>query len=183
MSIISTKIPAGCGKVNPTLRFLEETPGVHAKLYVITRDEIESLDLTRILKDFSPENSKRNLRGFCAQWHFVVAGYDEEPEELYEVPAVRLFLSTVTTVWPAWPFGASTSSLALWAVALSVIPSLEVRKENGEVQMCFDNSQILSLFNHCLPVFTLLSKKAGLSKHKGFKNLQRVATYLGIADQ
>jgi hypothetical protein len=183
MSIIITKIPTGCGKVNPTLRFLEEMREPHSKLYVITRDEVESLDVSRILKDFSPENSKRNLRGFCAQWHFVVAGYDEEPEELYEIPAVRLFLSTVTTVWPAWPFGASTSSLALWAVALSVIPSLEVQKANGEVQICFDNSQIVSLFNHCLPAFTLLSKKAGLSKHKGFKNLQRVATYLGIADQ
>lgn len=183
MSIINTKIPAGCGKLNPTLRFLEKTPGSLAKLYVITREEIESLDLTRILKDFSPENSKKNLRSFCAKWHFVVAGYDEEPEELYEIPTVRLFLSTVTTVWPAWPFGAATSSLALWAVALSVIPSLEVRKENKEVQICFDNTQIVSLFNHCLPVFTLLSKKAGLSKHKGLKNLNRVVTYLGIAEQ
>jgi len=180
---INTRIPAGCGKFSTTLRLLEESPTSIPKIYVFTREEIESHDFTRVLQDFSPENSKRNLRALCSQWHFVVAGYDEEPEELYEIEAVRHFFSSVTILWPAWTFGAATTSLSLWAIALSVLPYLDVRKRNGEVQVSFDNSQVVRLFHHCLPVFKLLSKKAGLSKGKGIKNLDRVAAYLGVEDQ
>jgi hypothetical protein len=180
---INTRIPAGCGKFSTTLRLLEESPTSIPKIYVFTREEIESLDLTRLLQDFSPENSKRNLRSLCSKWHFVVAGYDDDPEELYEIPAVRHFFSRATILWPAWTFGAATTSLSLWAIVLSVLPCLDVLKNSTEVQISFENSQVVRLFEHCLPVFTLLSKKAALSKRKGNRILDRVAAYLGVEDQ
>lgn len=172
----------GSGKLNPTLRGLEENPGKKANLYVITRTEIEALDLSRLLADFSPENPKDKLLELCSQWHFVVSGYDKEREELFEIPEVRQFFTCATMVWPIWTFGAATTSLALWAVVLSALPTLDVRKENGVVGLSFDMMEVGRIFHKCMPVFLHLNEKAEIVEKIKMLNLSTIASYLGIVD-
>lgn len=174
---------SGCGKFASTFQFVEEGPESKVKLYVISREEIESLNLNRFLNDFSPKNSKRELREISSQMHFVVEGYDQEAEELFEIPSVRNFFFFANMQLPVWSFASALTSPALWGVVLSLLPTMVVRREMDDVSVSINHEEVVKLFLHGLPAFRLLAKQAGLSKRKVGKNLYNVAAYLGIADQ
>lgn len=84
---------------------LDPFDGDEAALVVveIARSEIErhhfapTLDKLRGLTD-TPERVKK-YRDSVA---FMVAGYDDDPRELFEIPEVRTFFQSVTIEWPHW---------------------------------------------------------------------------------
>ena len=189
--IAQTSIEPGAGKFNATLRHLiriappsKQNPMIlkpKGTLYVTTKEEIESRDISRLLSTFSLKRQKAELRQLCGCIHFTVGGYDTVEEELFEIPEVRSYFSQAHQAWPSWFFGADVSTDCLRAVAFASIPNLLVRRCNGSVQVQCKESDLVEFFSDSLPATALLHRRVGVTKRIGLQHLRGIATYLGIA--
>lgn len=188
--ITQTALEPGAGKFNATLiRLIRNAPRTKRKpqilkpkgtLYVTTKEEIESGDISRLLSTFSLERQKAELRPLCGRIHFTVGGYDHVEEELFEIPEVRSFFGQAHQAWPSWLFGADISSDCLRAVAFASIPNLSVRRTNGAVHVQCKETDLIKFFAASLPTVALLHLRVGVPKRMGLQHLQGVAAYLGI---
>ena len=83
----------GTGKTTFELRRLSRKTSRHGKqrsrkrgiVYITNRTEIENCDLTRLVSNFGPLASGEKLRRQKERVHFTVSGYEDTPEELYEI--------------------------------------------------------------------------------------------------
>lgn len=150
-------------------------------LHVIRRNEIETCDIGNLTTTFGPKAPADFLKRHCGRVIFAIEGYDDEPEELFEIENVRTFLSHVTHACPFWTFFASTSVPFLQVVALAVCPRLNVVRIPGMVAIQMNQDHFSIFFDTCLPATAWLHHKAGISPKDGHRQLQRVATYLGMS--
>jgi len=187
----SQKLAPGAGKFNATLRWLIKN-ALRSKqnsqilkpkgtLYVTTRGEIESRDISRLLTTFGLNRQKTELRPLCGRVHYTVGGYDYVEEELFEIPEVRSFFERAHQAWPSWLFGADVSSDCLRAVAFASIPNLIVRRTNGAVHVKCNEADLVEFFSDSLPAAALLHHRVGVPKKMGLQHMRCIATYLGIS--
>ena len=187
----SQKLAPGAGKFNATLRWLIKNaprsklnPQIlkpKGTLFVTTRGEIESGDISRLLTTFSLKRQKAELRPLCGCIHFTVGGYDYVEDELFEIPEVRSYFARAHQAWPTWFFGADVSSDCLRAVVFASIPNLLVRRENGSVHVQCRESDLVEFFSDSLPAAALLHRRVGVPKRMGLQQMRCIAAYLGIS--
>lgn len=191
-NVNSSILTAGSGKANPTLRSLAEHPMVVTNssgktrrmgeiVYVTTRQEVESLDLSRFMDNFGPKQSWQKLRQFRGRIIFTVDGYDHTADEVFEIPEVRAYYAMLHAKWPCWLYAACIASASLHVIALSVIPTLSVIRSGSECRIRVPEAEICAFFMHSLPAAALLHQRAGLSQQCGAQYLKAVARHLGIA--
>jgi hypothetical protein len=95
--------------------------GVDSIVLVVSRDEVQELDLTGCLGvlDSLIESRERAMR-FRDQVVFGVDGYNDDPRELFEIPEVRTFVRELDARWPYWFFFLSKTTDALKMIMLSL---------------------------------------------------------------
>ena len=189
---VSPKLFDCCGKTNATLDWLAEcllapegkhtaTPRNGDIVYVITREEVEAGDTSRIISDFSPDSTKKTLRRLCGRVHFTVAGYDEDPSEIYELTAVRDYFALVQRQWPCWSFACSLRSPCLRAVALSISPNVLVVREGDNLTAQIRACDVATFFNESVSASLALYRLAGHTRAQTCARMRGVARYLEIA--
>lgn len=92
----------------------------------ISRSEIERCHIASALERLHVlTDTAENTRRYKGSLTFVVAGYDEDPRELPQIPEVVAYFRALTSAWPHW----------LWFTApnLGVFPTLFSLLCNGEV--------------------------------------------------
>jgi len=47
-------------------------------------------------------DTRENAEKFCGRVMFVFSGFDRDPREIYEIPAVVKYLKQMTDQWPFW---------------------------------------------------------------------------------
>jgi hypothetical protein len=189
-----TCLTAGAGKTNPTVRQLTEYPMVYTAtdgktkrmgeiIYVTTRQEVERLDLGRFLANFGLNQSKRKLRQVRGRIIYTVHGYEENEEEIYEIPEVRRFYSLIHQVWPCWLYTACLASPSLLVIALSVVGNMSVARSGNECRIRIPGPDLKKFFLESLPPVALLNHKAGISREFGIQYLQSVASHLKVSEE
>jgi hypothetical protein len=95
--------------------------GVDSIVLVVSRDEVENLDLSGCLQvlDSLIESREKAMR-FRDQVVFGVDGYNDDPRELFEVPEVRTFLRELDAKWPYWFFFLSKATDTLKMIMFSL---------------------------------------------------------------
>lgn len=189
--ITQTSLQPGAGKFDATLRCLirnapptKQNPLIlkpQGTLYVTTRGEIESGDISRLLTTFSLKHTRAKLRPLCGRIHFTVGGFDNVEDELFEIPQVRSFFTQAHQAWPSWLFGADISSDCLRAIAFASIPNLIVRRTNGAVHVQCNEADLVEFFSDSLPAAALLHRRVGVPKKMGLQHMRCIAAYLGIS--
>jgi hypothetical protein len=88
---------------------------------VVSRDEVESLDLSGCLGvlDSLIESGEKAMR-FRDQVFFGVDGYNDDPRELFEIPEVRTFVRELDAKWPYWFFFLSKADDTLKMIMFSL---------------------------------------------------------------
>jgi len=122
--IITWRLRQGVGKANRELARItrpKRTQRQTDHIYVISRAEIESCDFSRMRAVFSFERAPDDLRKIVGRINFVIADYENSPEELYEIPGVRDYFDEVNCHWPCWSAYSNlkTGSLKLFASCVS----------------------------------------------------------------
>ena len=95
--------------------------GVDMIALVVSRDEVERLDLTGCLGvlDSLIESREKAMR-FRDQVVFGVDGYNDDPRELFEIPEVRTFIRELDDKWPYWFFFLSKATDTLKMIMFSL---------------------------------------------------------------
>lgn len=72
-------------------------------VFEISRETIEVNDVPSLLTQLQKlSDSSQMSRRFQGNFEFVVAGYDEDPRDLSQIPIVRDFFKELTNHWPYW---------------------------------------------------------------------------------
>ena len=186
-------VVAGAGKMNATLRWISGGPheiaasigkprGAGVTVYVTSRAEIETVDLTRFLTTFGPEARKSDLRRLRGKVLFTVDGYDDCDLDIFEIPEVRKFYDVLHRAWPCWLFAGHINSCSLRAVALCTLQNLLIMRSARECRIRIPEEELQAFFLHALPAAALLHHLSGTSKRQGIAQVNQVAAYLGVPD-
>jgi hypothetical protein len=186
-TIIYHELFPGAGKANATLRWLvgctrRQPPSAHKSLvHITTRQEVEAGDVSRITASFGLRVAQTTLQRLRGRVHFTVAGYDEEPAEIYEIAAVREYYALVHAKWPCWSFAGDLHSPCLQAVALSLSPNVLVVRTADRLTVRASAGDIAALFIESIPLSAALNRYAGYSHAQASARLWAVARYLRTA--
>ena len=95
--------------------------GVDSIVMVVSRDEVESLDLSGCLGVLdSLIDSREKAMRFRDRVNFSVDGYNDDPRELFEIPEVRTFIRELDVKWPYWFFFLSKTTDTLKMIMFSL---------------------------------------------------------------
>ena len=193
MTTNNSYITAGAGKTNPTLRQLTRHPMVYTTcsgktkrmgeiVYVTTREEVERQDISRMLLNFGPQQSRQKLRQLRGRIIFTVDGYDTAGD-IFEIPEVRNYYGLVHRMWPSWLFSSCLASPSLRVIALSVIPNMSIIHSKNLCRIQIPESDLREFFVHSLPAAVFLHCKSGIPRHQGAEYLRIVSKHLGSPEE
>lgn len=104
--------------------------------YWIDREDIESKSETHVLSFLADISVCREVAlGLRGKIEFVVHGYDEDPRELYEIPEVVAFLSSIDRQWPYWMLFQFPHGHWLQVLAACLSEAVRVPDGNFELNM------------------------------------------------
>ncbi len=154
-------------------------PGI---IYVITREEIEALDLKRFLANFGPRVSVKRLRQIAGRISFTVHGYEDREEEIFEIPEVREYFRIAHKRWPCWLFTADVRTACFHSVILSVLPNLNIMRvpATGINQAQTSFKDLETFFKESLVASALMEAKAGISMDTVEKRIEALMAYVGL---
>lgn len=146
-----------------------------------SRVAVEAGDFAAFLDQFALERLPHGpaLRSYCNAFHFVVAGYDADPRELYEIPEVRAFYQAFRRAWPFWFFACDLENPCLQAMTFCCLPSLQVCRRSGaascRVQLQSRDLGAFLLDN--FPGLNLLLDRAGMTEAENRQRSLQIAAY------
>jgi hypothetical protein len=90
---------------------------------VITRQEVETLDVTGPLNMLLPLiASSQTARSHFEKIDLAFHGYDDDSQELFEIPDVRNFVFKLDDAFPYWFYFLSKNDLGLQVLILCFMP-------------------------------------------------------------
>lgn len=120
-------------------------------MLTLDREDIEAMDFTKFLDFFAritanPATAKK----FIGRVNFVVAGYDEDVREMFEVPEFCKWLKALDKIWYYWFFfGATVGSYSILKLYLVVMCDgrLVSRSPDGQVGITFEREKVEPFLN------------------------------------
>ncbi|MGH8432980.1 MAG: hypothetical protein ACRERX_00535 [Pseudomonas sp.] len=91
-------------------------------IFGIHREQIETFDLESslsFLRTLVPIRDPRHVWSCKGALSLVIAGYDDDPRELFEIPEVCRYLHGLDQEWPFWFFFLTPSSIRLVGMCLA----------------------------------------------------------------
>jgi hypothetical protein len=94
---------------------------------VVSRQEVESLDISQALKMLqSVLHDAETVRMFQGQVGISFHGYDTDSRELYQIPEVRRYVALLDSKFPFWFYFLSTDHDTLKMIAFCLCSTKEV---------------------------------------------------------
>lgn len=169
------------GKTNATLAWISQTPGIKSPVvYAADRKEVEKLDLTRFAETFGPDQSRASLRRLYGKTFHTIDGYDDCPQPLFEIPAVRRYYSYLAKRWPCWLFTASLAGPCFRVLAFSVIKDITVMRTDIACGIAVTQGDLWDFVEAGIPPAAILQKFAGIGEKAAAQRIKDVCAYLGI---
>jgi len=176
-------ISPGMGKIETLQNGITDSQlRQHPAVHVITRNEVENFELSRLLNVAAPNCSKIQLNDSRGKVIIAVSGYEDAEEELCEIQGVRRYFQVAHSVWPHWLFSCSIESPCLMNIALCVCPRVRIIRRGGHVTVYVADDGMSGFFHSALPATAWLHSRSGISRQAGIKQLKSVARYLEISE-
>lgn len=98
-------------------------------VFVISRQQVEALDLDEpleFLHSLVPTAHPHHAWAYKGRLSLVIAGYETDPRELFEIPEVCQYLRALDEQWPFWLFFFNQVDDSIKLIALCLASSIEV---------------------------------------------------------
>ncbi len=98
-------------------------------VFVISRQQVEALDLDEpldFLHSLVPTAHPHHAWAYKGRLSLVIAGYETDPRELFEIPEVCRYLRALDEQWPFWLFFFNQVDDSIKLIALCLASSIEV---------------------------------------------------------
>lgn len=114
----------------PSAPYFDLRPGLSDPVvFVISRQQVEAFDLDEslnFLQSLVPTARPQHARVYKGRLSLVIAGYETDPRELFEIPAVCRFLRALDEQWPFWLYFFNQVDDSIKLIALCLASSIEV---------------------------------------------------------
>lgn len=142
---------------------------------LITRDEVERGDLDAAISVFKDcLSSVDKIRACFERLDIAFHGYDDDRREIFEIPAVREYVSRLDEKFPFWLFFMCKECLGLKAISLCFLPPyLTDDAKKAIIPQRLD--QLLN--NRWWPAMNKVCEAVGFTKAEIEKLSDRVVSY------
>lgn len=152
--------------------------------YQFTRSAIEEGDFSNFMSRFGPEHlpSGKELAGMMNGLATFVHGYDFDMREVYAIPEVRSFYSSLVSAWPYWLYFGNLETDGLRIVVLCCLKSLNAVavKGHSSVQVAYDPLELLNFLSRHFGPMNELCDRAGLPELAIRQRTDRIFGYFGL---
>ena len=143
---------------------------------VITRQEVESVNITRPLNLLQPLlASPQTARSHFEKIDVAFDGYDDDNRELFEIPDVRDFVFKLDEAFPYWFYFLSKNGLGLQALILCFMPPYLT--EEAKAQVFPERLQPL-LLERWFPAMNYVCEFVKMPKEEVVRLTNRVMSYI-----
>lgn len=179
---IETEIRRVTNRLNRKRSAKDQNADRRTIYYIIMRDEIERGDTSRFLANFGPGTDKARLRDIEGRISIAVAGYDNEPDELFTIPAVRNFFASIQRTWPCWLFLSGIQDDCLRSVMFCALKNLVVCRSHRGRRVRVDASEhaVKCFVIQSMVPAAILDSLADIPRKRGAARVDAIARYLGV---
>lgn len=118
------------GHLDASTPHFDLRPGLsNPVVFVISRQQVEALDLDEpleFLHSLVPTAHPHHAWAYKGRLSLVIAGYETDPRELFEIPEVCRYLRALDEQWPFWLFFFNQLDDSIKLIALCLASSIEV---------------------------------------------------------
>jgi hypothetical protein len=165
-------LPRGAGKAGATMAG-PMAPGTALRkrmsaVAAARRKHVRSRDVRMHLNTFGENIPLEAIRRLRDGVIMTVAGYDEDPREIYEIPEVRSYWSKVQKRCPnILYFAASEYPPALQAIFACMASRLEITRQKGSelIRVCIEGQSIKPMLAIEMSNHVTLDRELGLQQH------------------
>ena len=162
----------------------DKTPMKTTIFYRFNRASVANIDFTKFLTNWGPAGLPKEtpLLHYLDGFDFAVAGYDQDPRELFVIPEVRAFYQEFKEKWPYWLFACNLDMPGLMTMTLCCLASVKLSQRqgglpwhaeySGKEMRAFLQQEFLKMENLC--------QRAGMTLPQIIHRRQRVLDYFGI---
>jgi len=103
-------------------------PAVSAPVaLMLSRHQVETGGISEPLQILRRLTADRHsAMDFCGRMSLVVDGYQDDPRELFEIPAVRAYVARLDQAWPNWFFFLSQADESIKLLESCLCETIEV---------------------------------------------------------
>ena len=155
--------------------------------YQFSRAKIEVGDFSHFLSLYSPERlgSGRSLKQLMGSLELVVEGYDDDPRELYEIPEVRWFFSSLHRAWPhalyfSFLGAPEMPGAGLRTLALSCVPVSILRNDRTGLSGVSFGPELVQWVSASFLPMNRLFVRAGLSNKANIARSSEILEYFDL---
>lgn len=153
-------------------------------LICFTRPDVEAGNIAPFLRRFGAPSLPREkkLRRMMGTFSFFVDGYNDTPEEIYSIQAVRDFYSKLHSHWPYWFYFSDLRSESLQMVTACLLQNITARKIVGETSanLLLDPMELLRFVSDGFAPMNAMCERANLSEQVIFERTAEIFRYYGL---
>jgi hypothetical protein len=139
-----------------------------AIIVIFSKEQVRRLKLAHFLKQFGPAAlpTGPELATMMGKFQFLVDGWNDDPQELYNIPEVRKFYQHFHKVWPYWFYFCDLGTETLTMMALCLMPNLSSFKRLGQplAKVEYDPLELLGFISRNFAPLNLMMERAGMSE-------------------
>jgi len=153
-------------------------------VYQFGRERVEAGDFSHFLGTFGlnamPE--ERPLAALLNTFTFTVDGYNDHPDELHSIPAVRKFYAAFHRAWPYWLYFCNLDTDGLRMMVLCCLKTLSAVKVAGrtDCMVSFEPVELIRFLGADFLPMNLIFERAGLSETDIYLRSKAVFEYFGL---
>ena len=155
-----------------------------AMVVIFSREQVRQLKLAHFLKQLGPPAlpSGPALAAMMGRFHFLVDGWNDDPQELYSIPEVRRFYQHFHKVWPYWFFFCDLDTETLTMMTLCLMPNLSSFKRLGQPQakVEYDPLDLVGFINRNFGPLNMMMERAGMSEFYIFNRTRDIFRYFNL---
>ena len=183
--LIRWQLRRGCGKANVELQRITslDAKRLHQRhLAIISREEIERQDFSRIRNLFCLSADPVKLRPMLGKTTFAVSNYEDHDDELFEITEVREFFHHMNCHYPCWVAASDLDSGVLRVIAACVSTNLYAVRETtwNHTAIHIPRDNVTKFFINAMPLTGAIHQVADISPSRGRKRLDLAAKHLGL---
>lgn len=151
---------------------------------VLPQQEVEAVDLRPFLRRFGrdvlPEG--RELAILMGRFNFVVHGYDDEPDEVYAIKAVRTYYQALREEWPYWFFFCDLRGEGLMMMTACCMRQLSGVKRSGQAQagIMIDPMELVHFVSEGFTPMNEMFERGGLPETAIYDRTGEIMRYYGL---
>ena len=150
-------------------------------MLIIPREEVEAQNVAPLLRRFAPDKLPRGkeLAAMMNTFHFAVHGYDDDPTEVYAIPAVRKYYQKLHREWPYAFFFCDLRGESLMMMTMCCMENLTGKKHAGAplAQVEIDPMELLKFIMAGWAPMNEMCDRAGMSERAIYDRSKAIMNY------